>query len=258
MDFSYKVQSFGITDQGLVRKNNEDLWHELIEHRFFLLADGMGGHRAGEVAAKETVQTVSSMIQKLFSSEVKNTLSKENLLTHINKAIQEANSRVRTLSKQDESLSGMGTTLCCALVHEDSLLYAHVGDSRIYRFREKLELLTEDHSLRQQLIKTGLFTKEKIHSFPYKNVITRAIGSSKNVEPDIASTPLEPNDLYLLCSDGLTDHLSDEEISAILSCQSDIEHASESLVAAAKDKGGHDNITVVLIKIFHENHLPRQ
>ena len=246
MHLPYSVESFGISDLGLVRDNNEDVFHEIPLHRFFILADGMGGHNAGEIAAKEVVHHLSTSVCQFFSSQ--EPYYHEDLPSQLHQAIVQANLWVHALSEQKKELSGMGTTLCCLLVHQDSLIYAHVGDSRIYRFRGGLQQLTEDHSLLNTSPTAG------------KNIITRAIGTSPSVEPEISLSKLEPNDIYFLCSDGLTDFVSDEELGDILTKNhSCIKTASRRMIETAKTKGGSDNITVLMIKIIHDSQedLPR-
>jgi protein phosphatase len=135
-------------------------------------------------------------------------------------------------------------------VFNKTLIHAHVGDSRIYCFRKALSRLSEDHSLRQELLSMGDLDEEDAAAFPFKNVITRAIGTNPSLEPDIAAIPVQPGDIYFLCSDGLTDYVSDEEIEAILKKSSSIKEASIELVDAAKNAGGNDNITLVMIKIL--------
>jgi serine/threonine protein phosphatase PrpC len=241
----YSVESFGISDLGLVRSNNEDVFHEIPLHRFFVLADGMGGHNAGEIAAKEVVHHLSTSVCQFFSSQEN---YYEDLPSQLHQAILKANLWVHALSEQKKELSGMGTTLCCLLLHQESLIYAHVGDSRIYRFRESLQQLTEDHS--------------PLNAPPTanKNIITRAIGTNPSVEPDISLSKVEPGDIYFLCSDGLTDFVSDEELCDILNKNhSCIKTTSQRMIESAKNKGGSDNITVLMIKIIHDSQedLPR-
>lgn len=236
MSLPYTIESFGISDLGLARTNNEDVFHEVPTHRFFILADGMGGHNAGEVAAREVVHHLSTSMCQIFSSPQEEPSSLETLPNHLHKAILNANLWVHKLSEQKEEFCGMGTTLCCLLLHQNSLVYANVGDSRIYRFRASLEQLTEDHSL--------LSTE--------KNIITRAIGTGPHVAPDINIAPIELNDIYFLCSDGLTDFVSDEELTQILQEHSCIKTASKKMIEAAKNKGGRDNITVLMIKVSNE------
>jgi protein phosphatase len=243
-----EVESYGISDIGLSRSNNEDVWAELPDIRFYALADGMGGHQAGEVAAKEAVLELCDIIDALFIQNPKP--SAEKIAQILKQAFVDANQWVRSLAQQHPELAGMGSTLCCFSVLENTLIYAHVGDSRIYRFRNALTRLTEDHSLRQELLSTGDLDEEAANAFPFKNVITRAIGTNSLVEPHVATTPVQLDDIYFLCSDGLTDYASDDEIEAILKKNSSIKEASIELVETAKNAGGNDNITIVMIKII--------
>ncbi len=239
---SYDIESFGISDLGLARENNEDVFHEIPIHRFFVLADGMGGHNAGEIAAKEAVHHLSTSICQRFSSEDK-TADSPSLPEFLRKAILNANSWVHQLSEQKKEFYGMGTTLCCLLLHQEALIYAHVGDSRIYRFREGLSKITQDHSPSED-------TKNATHQIG-KHIITRAIGTNPLVEPEINTTSVLPGDIYFLCSDGLTDYVSDEEISTILNKHTCIKSASTHMIEHAKAKGGGDNITILMIRVLN-------
>ena len=249
MNPQVRIESYALSDIGLVRVNNEDVWAVLPKEQCFILADGMGGHQAGEVAAHEAVSHLSRKIRAFFSSEAKYIAAKE-LSDEIMRLLLETNAHVYTLSTQDHSLQGMGTTLCLALLVENILTYAHVGDSRIYRIRKnRIDRLTQDHSLRDEMIAKGELSHEMIINFPYKNVITRAIGTHSHVEPEIHTTKVLPGDTYFLCSDGLTDCLSDSEILSIISDSPTIQEAAENLVQEAKIMGGSDNITVIIFRI---------
>jgi len=223
--------SHGISDIGLLRANNEDVWIALPEFGFFALADGMGGHKAGEVAARETIEQLSKAVQAPRFSLLE--------------AIERANAWVFKESRQ-ALYKGMGTTLCCLHWTATTVTYAHVGDSRIYRFRnDQLELLTQDHSLHAKLLSSGLNSKTP---YPYKNVITRAIGTAKHIHPEITSTPFEPGDLFLLCSDGLSDALPLEDMEKIIQRSETLELMASRLIEKAKIKGSRDNITALLVK----------
>ena len=235
---NYTIQSFGISDLGLVRDSNEDLFHQILAHHFFALADGIGGHNAGEIAAKETMHHLSTSIHRIFSSDEEKTETM--LSSSLYHAILQANTWVHTLSEQKHELHGMGTTLCCMLLHKHSLVYANVGDSRIYRLRKELLQITKDHSLWQDIDPSA-----------GKHIITKAIGTAPFVEPDIRICDVEPGDLYFLCSDGLTDYVSDAELLDILQNTSCIQSATKNMIGAAKNKGGRDNITVLMIRVFH-------
>lgn len=248
---SLEVESYGISDIGLCRSNNEDVWAELPDIHFYALADGMGGHQAGEVAAKESVLELCDIVDELFSQE--STPSSERVIQFLKQGFTDANEWVRSLAREHPELSGMGSTLCCFCVVKNSLVYAHIGDSRIYQFRHTLKRLTQDHSLRQKLLSNGDLDEKRAAAFPYKNIITKAIGTHPFVEPQITSTPIFKGDIYFLCSDGLTDHVSDPEIEAILKKSTSIKEASIELVEAAKNAGGSDNITLVMIKLSGES-----
>lgn len=238
-----RLQSFGLSDIGLTRPNNEDVWTALPEIGFFAIADGMGGHQSGEIAAQKTIDQLSLFIQEMPRSDCL-TLVKE-----LKRAIEKTNFLIHRLSKQKESLQGMGTTLCCLLWTNEAIIYAHVGDSRIYRLRnQKLELLTQDHSLFAKWLATGKLAEECETPFPYKNVITRAIGTSERVQPEIAVATAQPGDLFFLCTDGLTDVLDLNELEKILNDTADLEKACKILIEKAKMKGSSDNITVLLIQ----------
>ncbi len=243
-----KMESFGTSDIGLVRTTNEDVWAHLSKENFFILADGMGGHLAGEIAASETVLHLCSWIERLFALETP--VNADSLVSPLEKAIHRANEWVYAMASENEEMSGMGTTLCLALLLGSQLLYAHVGDSRIYRVRkERLTRLTNDHSLRGELIAAGQLDEEELGSFPFKNVITRAMGTQTEVLPDIQVAEVLPGDLYFLCTDGLTDCLNDKKILDIIKQEKSVKATVQKLVEEAKMQGGHDNITVLMFKI---------
>ncbi|WP_194846908.1 Stp1/IreP family PP2C-type Ser/Thr phosphatase [Candidatus Neptunochlamydia vexilliferae] len=254
---AFSLTSYGISDVGLVRKNNEDIFLNMKEHAFFALADGMGGHNAGEIAAKEAVRFVSASIEELFISREKE-WDIFDLSSFSKLCIENANSWVHHLGTKKRDYQGMGTTLCTLLFHERSLIYGHVGDSRVYRLRGgTLEQLTLDHSLSNEMLAQGQVSKEELEKLP-KNVLTRAIGTQNDVEAEIHIAPVMTNDIYLVCSDGLTDQVSDKEIAEILKNAKDIKSATTQLVERAKQEGGHDNVTVVTIKANEKENLSRQ
>lgn len=235
-----KFWVFGLSDIGVSRPNNEDVWIAIPEIGYFALADGMGGHQAGEIAAKETIDHLSSTVRKIGQCDP---LSR---MLELKSGIEKANAWVYQLGKEEEALQGMGTTLCCMIWAEDAVIYAHVGDSRIYRFRnQKLELLTQDHSLFTKWLKAG---KHSHTPYPYKNVITRAVGTAPKANPEVAICRHEENDLYFLCTDGLTDVLGLEEMEKILIETPSLEMASKRLIETAKFKGSSDNITILMVQ----------
>lgn len=249
------TKACGISDVGLVRQNNEDVWAELPDLGFYILADGMGGHQAGEIASREAVEVLSKLLQKGFRGKSRDL---DSAIDHIRQAIVDVNSHVYELSRESRELKGMGTTLCLLYVHSDGVVLAHVGDSRIYRFRlGKLELLTKDHSLLRELVDLGQIHESQMRDFHYKNIITRAIGTEPTVQPAIDKTERNPQDTYILCSDGLSDLLSIEEMEKAITDASSLSDAATSLVSLSKMKGGHDNVTLLLVELLSANDIPR-
>jgi protein phosphatase len=242
--FQLKAEFFGLSDIGRVRTNNEDVFRTLPSAQFYVLADGMGGHNAGEIAATEAVDAMCRCIAQAGTLS-----SVEESCNALRSGIAAANACVNTHAHQDKALKGMGTTLSCFLLCDDVLVYAHVGDSRIYRYRQALKQLTEDHSLRHALLTNEEEPSGARPTLLYRNGITRAIGTHPYVHPDIGVIPLQSKDIYLICSDGLTDCVCDEEIQKIMRCSESIEYIGKELIAFALEKGGNDNITALLVKI---------
>ncbi|TXI39250.1 MAG: Stp1/IreP family PP2C-type Ser/Thr phosphatase [Nitrosomonas sp.] len=246
---SFQVLACGLSDVGLVRRRNEDAWVVIAEHHLYFLADGMGGHRAGDVAAREAVASLTHLLTKPDALP-SGSHSLYDACSSIRLAFEQVNRTVYTKGKTEESLKGMGTTLCCLHIHEEGVIYAHVGDSRIYRLRGgELEQLSEDHSLLRELVASGQISDENARLFAYKNIITKAIGTEPIVEPSVSAVEMQEGDLYLMCSDGLSDLVSREDIETILLANPVKEDAAKALVAAAIAYGGQDNITVVIIQI---------
>ena len=248
-----KINAFGISDVGLVRQNNEDSWAELPALNFFVLADGMGGHLAGEVAARESVAGLCRLISRIIHPD-HNEMSLKESKELVREAIININSLIFKMSRSRPDFKGMGTTVCCLLFHLKNVIIAHVGDSRIYRLRDgNLEQLTKDHSLFCDLVDQGQIEQNQAADFLYSNIITKAIGTEPKVDPTVITSETMSNDLYLMCSDGLSDLLTSSEILAILNTHQDLRASAEALVACANRKGGRDNITVVLAKIEENN-----
>lgn len=242
------IESFGISDIGTARSNNEDVFAELIEEHFYVLADGMGGHLAGEIAAKEAVLHLCDSIERFLRTHPFPSLRAARL--HLFDAFSESNTWLRALADQHEHFSGMGTTVCCLWVIGGELLYGHIGDSRIYRYRgHTIERLTEDHTVRQKFYVPG---KGDYH----KDVLTKALGISLLTEPDIHQATFTPGDLYLLSTDGLHGTLSDRQIETVLRHQPNLKQAAIELVEAAKKEGSTDNISLILV--HYEKDLSRQ
>ena len=228
----------GVTDPGRRRRRNEDAY--VCEPPLFAIADGMGGAQAGEVASG------------LAAAVLEEATGDERGEERVSSLIQEANRRVFQRSNEDAATSGMGTTMTVALVdHTDgTIAFGHVGDSRAYRVRGgELEQLTDDHSLVGELVRSGRLSPEEAESHPQRSVITRALGTEPDVDVDTFTVDAEPGDIYLLCSDGLTDMTSTRDILAAVESSNDLDDAAHALVRAANDGGGEDNITVVLFQI---------
>jgi PPM family protein phosphatase len=239
-------ESFGITDIGLVRDHNEDVWAAYPEEGFFLLADGMGGHACGEVASKEALHILYSLFTEWYSSG-QTVPSKAKAF--FEEAFAKVNGQIYQQAQRDEVLKGMGTTLCALFFLKKEAIIAHVGDSRIYRYRaNQLEQLTEDHSLVAELMALGAVASAEADSFPYKHILTRAIGTQPQVEASLATIQIEPEDLFLLCTDGLTNYVTNIQINRIIESYHSLEEMGKALINQAKQNGGGDNITAILVK----------
>ena len=252
------LEIVNISDVGRKRPHNEDSTVSDQEHGLVILADGMGGYKAGEVASAIAVMTILEDVQtglkKGHSSDDK---SDENLSIESNlvkNAINHANSNIYNIAKTDPECQGMGTTIVTGLIFGNRISVGNVGDSRLYRLRKgKFQQITKDHSLIQELVDRGLYTSEEAQAKMPKNLVTRALGLDGVVEVDIIEDQVETGDIFLLCSDGLNDMVNDEEIHLTLSKYSaNLVQAAESLVQLANKNGGKDNISVILVRIVEE------
>ena len=228
----------GVTDPGRRRRRNEDAY--VCQPPLFAIADGMGGAQAGEVASG------------LAAAVLEEATGDERGEERVSSLIQEANRRVFQRSNEDAATSGMGTTMTVALLDntDGTIAFGHVGDSRAYRVRGgELEQLTDDHSLVGELVRSGRLSPEEAESHPQRSVITRALGTEPDVDVDTFTVEVEPGDIYLLCSDGLTDMISTRDILGAVEDSRDLDDTARSLVDAANVGGGEDNITVVLFGI---------
>src|SRR5919197_1951847 len=227
-----------ITDTGRRRRHNEDAY--VCEPPLFAVADGMGGAQAGELA--------SSLAAAALRDD---TAEREGGVQRVDELIQQANRRVYTRQAQDASASGMGTTMTVALVEDGGVTIGHVGDSRAYLIRDRrLEQLTEDHSLVAELVRSGKLSPEEAEAHPQRSVIKRALGSDPDVDVDTFSIEARPDDLFMICSDGLTSMVDDEVILATVEKHRDnLQAAAKALIKAANKGGGEDNITVVFFEI---------
>lgn len=232
------------SDQGRVRTSNEDSYAANAKKKLFLVADGMGGHAAGEIASQIAVSTVEEYVSRRMESD----LRPEEVIRY---AAQEANNRIFETQRQKPELEGMGSTLTILSFQDGTYYIAHVGDSRAYLWRQgNLDQITRDHSLVWHLLESGVLRKEELSSHPQKNLITRSIGPHPYVEVDIERGEAHEGDVYLLCSDGLADVVSDDCISKILSNHDKTpQDLCEDLVNEAMNAGAPDNVTVIVVRI---------
>ena len=256
---------FVLSDVGLVREHNEDDALVLPDHQVYVVADGMGGHSSGEIASRLSVDAVSTLyLNERRTDQIKQLytqLKEEDGLDGISsfqeyrlkRAVEYGNLKIFRHAREDENLGDMGTTVVAMAFSGSRVYVAFVGDSRAYRLRDgKLDQLTRDHSLANQLIDMNALRKEDLPDFQYKNVIVRGLGLQQEVEVDTSYRSSKAGDRFMLCSDGLSDLVSNEEIERILSVSRGAENAAEALVAAALSEGGVDNITVLVVDVLED------
>lgn len=232
---------FGITNKGLVRKSNEDSFLCCLKRKLFVVADGMGGHLAGEVASNMTINTINNRLKKINEDSIDDDL---------NQAVLEANTKVHLASLENKAFSGMGTTLTALMIDANNKAHiAHVGDSRAYLIRDKkIELLTKDHSLVSELLCTGQISNEDAKRHPQRHMLTRALGTNPIVEVDKHQLDLLSEDILLLCTDGLSNLVSATDMKKIINANS-VHIGAAKLLEMALQKGGHDNVTIVIVKV---------
>lgn len=229
------MKAVGKTHIGSVRANNQDAL--LLTKGVYGVADGMGGHNAGEVASGEAVVLLKKAL-----------MGKDPNITWLGDAIEKVNHDLYLKQQQDESLNGMGTTLTVLWKDKKEILLGHVGDSRVYRLREgEFTQITQDHSVVAEMVRQGIITKEKAKTHPYRNVVTRAVGSAETIEVDTLALERKAKDIWLICSDGLTSMVEDAEIAQVLKNNA-IEKSVDILLEKALENGGRDNISIVLLQ----------
>lgn len=251
-----RVSATGRTHAGRVRSHNEDSFEIDPEQELFVVADGMGGHSHGEVASRMAVKTIRHFVAEVASEDDATWPFPYDprLRRHSNvlkAAVRLAHDHVLSAIRRDDNLFGMGTTVVGCLVRDGMAAVAHVGDSRAYRLHDgRLDRLTQDHTWVNEQVVAGFLSEEQARDHPLKNVVTRALGGDSEVRVDVAEVELEPGDTLLLCSDGLTTMLDDVEIEEHLRAMEngDLEAACARLVDEANERGGHDNVTVVLLR----------
>jgi len=257
-----KITSCGITDIGRKRQRNEDSYLVNDKLGLYIVADGMGGHAGGEFASKIAVSTVEEIMKG--DDRLKSQIPQDTYLDHempkkdgekeeqLRNAITRASNLIVQRAQDEPELRGMGTTATVMLFMNDKAYFAHVGDSRAYCVRNKvMTQITEDHSLVHEQLKSGLITEEEARTHQLKNIITRSVGVQEEVEIDTVVWKAQVGDKYLLCSDGLSNMISDNEIEEIIN-QSDTEQAARAMVDTANQRGGEDNITLILVHVIEE------
>ena len=251
------------TDAGMVRAHNEDSVAVDAACGLMVLADGMGGYNAGEVASGIAVSVMMAEIAQSLkgaSPVAREAASGEELaVALLTRSLQKANASIYQAALSDTQYAGMGTTVVSALFYDNRVVVAHVGDSRLYRLRgEILDVITRDHSLLQEQIDCGMITPEQARHSQNKNLVTRAVGIDAELNPEIHLYDVMVDDVYLLCSDGLNDMVEDDDIQSILyAMQGNLALAAEQLIQTANDSGGKDNVSVILVKVKQEFAQPR-
>ncbi|MBO5461292.1 MAG: Stp1/IreP family PP2C-type Ser/Thr phosphatase [Ruminococcus sp.] len=236
------MKTFSITDVGMVRQVNQDYVYTSEKPignllNLFVVADGMGGHQAGDYASKYTVEVLQNELKNSTERDIEKALVS---------AIKKANHEIIKKASSDPQLKGMGTTVVAATIVNQMLYFANVGDSRLYLINQGITQLSKDHSLVEEMVRLGGIKPEEAKNHPDKNIITRAIGAKDNVEVDFYEHRLKRGDIILMCTDGLSNMVDDEELFHIVQGAHDIVEAGTALVAAAKENGGSDNIGIVL------------
>lgn len=257
------IEACGQTDVGRRRPHNEDSIQVDEQLGLFVVADGMGGHAAGEVASRTAVETLHHFVSQAmenpdftwpFGVDETRTIPENILLT----GARIANRRICQMAEENEGYRGMGTTLAILMTLQNSVLIGHVGDSRIYRLRKGvLEQLTMDHSWVNEQLQRNIITQDEARNHRWRNVITRALGNRQDIEIDLLESSVAPNDLFLICSDGLNGMLTDEQIQEILiERNGKLKQGCRRLIQAANQAGGEDNISVVLVQVQHAPYDP--
>ena len=257
MNLSNAIKVVRLTDIGKVRDHNEDAIASDLSIGLLALADGMGGYKAGEVASEIAVLLIAAEITQAMQDEFQAGFLKSDVLPEsqmLINAVEKANTAIYQVSQNEPQCAGMGTTLVAGIFTNNKLVFGHIGDSRMYRMRAgELVQLTEDHSLVQEQINAGLITPEQAQTSANKNLVTRALGIEPNVELELQVLNVEVGDIYLLCSDGLSDMVSDVDITETLrEANINITHAANKLIRLANEHGGVDNISVMLAIVKKE------
>ena len=258
MDLSQTLEIATCTDPGMVRSHNEDSIAADPANGLVVLADGMGGYNAGEVASGMATTVIITEIRQLLGKaqpyDVDQKTNEEIAGRLVREQVLKANSSIYSAAQSQPQYAGMGTTLVVCLFYDNRMLAAHLGDSRLYLLRDgKFKQVTRDHSLLQEQIDSGIITAEQAKKAAHKNLVTKALGIDPVVEPEIHEYPTKPGDVYLLCSDGLCDMVEDEDIGMTLQALGgNLKLAAQQLVQMANDNGGRDNVSVILVRVLRE------
>ena len=241
------MRTANLTDRGRRRPTNEDSVRTCDDLNFFMIADGVGGNRSGEIASQSALDALEKFIRHNPPEWLG---SREEIFRYFRAAVTYVNQFIIKLSEVKPQYAGMATTLAFAYIREKEMYVANVGDSRVYLAHgDMIQQITDDHTYVNDLVKMGAITKDEAHLHARKNVITRAIGANANNEPDCFSVPLEEGDRVLLCSDGLYDEVDDETMLKVLTATDEMERCAEKLVAMANENGGNDNISVICVDL---------
>ena len=256
MSLRNKLRCVGLTDTGKVREHNEDTIAFDADIGLLVLADGMGGYNAGEVASGIAVRTIVNLVRESVEREDLTAVDKGSGMSRpsiiLRDAICRANKIIYQTARTQPQCEGMGTTVVSALFFDNKVSIAHVGDSRLYRMRnDKLEQVTMDHSLLQELVDRGFYSAEEAQRAANKNYVTRALGVEPNVEVEVQEFPVEKGDLYMLCSDGLSDMVEDDDIHLTISTfGANLDLVAKQLIQLTNDNGGRDNVSVVMAHVL--------
>ncbi|MGZ8269879.1 MAG: Stp1/IreP family PP2C-type Ser/Thr phosphatase [Methylophilus sp.] len=245
-----------LSDTGKLRKRNEDTIASDVSIGLAVLADGMGGYNAGDVASQMAVLTITADLKTKFKNAIQENqlIDTSNIKSHLVNAVNVANNAIFQVSKEQAQCAGMGTTLVLSVFIDNKVVIGHIGDSRAYLFRNHdLSQLTNDHSVLQEQLDSGLLTAEQAKFVTYKNYVTRALGVESEVDLELSTFDVAIGDIYLLCSDGLTEMVEEDEIrTTLIGNSDDLAHAANTLVQKANQHGGKDNISVILIEVLAE------
>jgi protein phosphatase len=263
MNYSQVLEIASCTDPGMVRSHNEDSIASDPANGLVVLADGMGGYNAGEVASGMATTVITTEIQQLLAKVQPFDVDEETKAPVAGKIIREqvlkANTSIYQAAQSQPQYSGMGTTLVVCLFYDNKMTVGHLGDSRLYMLRDgKFSQVTRDHSLLQEQIDSGIITAEQAKHAQHKNLVTKALGIDPTVEPEVKEYATKPGDVYLLCSDGLCDMVDDEDVGMTLQALGgNLKLAAQQLVQMANDNGGKDNVSVILVRVLREYPAPR-